>query len=275
MIEVPESYVLVKQINQVLKGKVIKHAEANHSPHAFAWYTGNIDEYQEKLFGKTITSADVHGGTVRIRAEDVVMIISTPIRFHRESEKLPQKHQLYIQFEDSTSITCAVQMWGCMFCFNENDPEGIPQNYVINNNNPSPLEDMFDEEYFKTLLKKEKLSSLSAKAFLTTEQRITGLANGSAQDILWNAKIHPKRKMSTLSEDELKEMYKSLKSVVTDMMVQGGRDTERDLFGNPGGYKTVLSKKTVGKPCPICNTIIRKEAYLGGSIYYCPSCQKL
>jgi len=97
----------------------------------------------------------------------------------------------------------------------------------------------------------------------------------AAQDILWTAKIHPKRKMSTLSEDELKEMYKSLKNVLMDMMVQGGRDTERDLFGNHGGYKTILSKKTVGKPCPICNTIIKKEAYLGGSIYYCPSCQNL
>jgi len=274
MIEIPESYVLVKQINQVLKGKVIKHAEANHSPHAFAWYTGNSDEYEHKLLGKTITSADVHGGIVSIKAEDVVMIIFTPIRFHREGEKLPQKHQLYIQFEDFTSITCAVQMWGYMFCFNENDPLGIPKDYVINNN-PSPLEDKFDEEYFKSLLKKEKLSSLSAKAFLTTEQRITGVANGSAQDILWIAKIHPKRKMSTLSEDELKELYRSLKSVVMDMMVQGGRDIERDLFGNPGGYKTILSKKTVGKSCPICNTVIKKEAYLGGSIYYCPSCQKL
>lgn len=81
--------------------------------------------------------------------------------------------------------------------------------------------------------------------------------------------------MSTLSEGELKEMYNSLKDALSDMMVQGGRDTEQDLFGNAGGYKTILSKKTVDKPCPICNTIIKKEAYLGGSIYYCPSCQKL
>lgn len=274
MIEIPESYVLVKQINQVLKGKVIMNAEANHTPHSFAWYTGNTDEYPDKLIGKTITSADVHGGTVRIKAEDVVIIISTPIRFHREGEKLPQKHQLYIGFEDSTSITCAVQMWGCMFCFNENDHNGIPQGYVINNN-PSPLEDRFNEEYFKSLLEKEKLSSLSAKAFLTTEQRITGLGNGTAQDILWAAKIHPKRKMSTLSEVELKELYKCVKSILMNMMIQGGRDTERDLFGNPGSYKTILSKNTVGKTCPICNTINKKEAYLGGSIYYCPSCQKL
>lgn len=274
MIELPESYVLVKQINQVLKGKIIKNAEANHTSHSFAWYTGEPSEYQHKLSGKTITSADVYSGSVRIKADDTTMVITTPIRFHNQGEKLPQKHQLYMEFEDFTSITCTIQMWGCMFCFNDNDPNSIPESYIINDH-PSPIDDKFNEDYFKFLLQKEKLSSLSAKGFLTTEQRIPGLGNGVAQDILWNAKIHPKRKMSTLNEDELKEMYGALKNTLTNMILHGGRDTERDLFGNIGGYKTIMSKNTVNTSCPVCNTIIKKEAYLGGSIYYCPSCQTL
>jgi formamidopyrimidine-DNA glycosylase len=57
------------------------------------------------------------------------------------------------------------------------------------------------------------------------------------------------------------------------MAEQGGPDTERDLFGQPGGYRTVLSRNTAGTPCPACGSIIVKEAYLGGSIYYCPRCQ--
>lgn len=274
MIELPESYVLAKQINQVLKGKIIRNVEANHTPHAFAWYTGSPDEYQHKLFGKAITSADIYSGGVRIMAEDMIMLISTPMKFHEKDEKIPQKHQLYIRFEDDTSITCTVQMWGCMFCFKDGDQGGIPEG-CYSSNNLSPIEDEFNENYFKLLLKKEELSSLSAKAFLATEQRIPGLGNGVVQDILWAAKIHPKRKMSTLSEAELEEMYKAVKGIPADMAAKGGRDTEKDLFGNPGGYKTIMSKNTVNKPCPICSTIIKKEAYLGGSIYYCPSCQKL
>jgi formamidopyrimidine-DNA glycosylase len=275
MIELPEAYVLVEQINQVLIGKIIKRAEADHTPHAFAWYTGEPEEYDGKLKGKSITSADVFGGSVRIKAEDMIMIISIPIRFHKQGEKLPQKHQLYIEFEDSTSITCTVQMWGCMFCFKEGDSNGVPQMYTFNNN-PDPVEEKFNEDYFKALLaKEEKLSSLSAKAFLATGQRITGIGNGAAQDILFISKIHPKRKMSTLSDHELKELYKAVKNVLTDMMTKGGRDTEKDLFGSPGGYMTILSKNTVNKPCPVCGSLIKKEAYLGGSIYYCPECQKL
>ena len=89
------------------------------------------------------------------------------------------------------------------------------------------------------------------------------------------AKIHPKRKMAGLPDEEIHRMYSAVKSVLRDMTQQGGRDTERDLFGCLGGYKTILSKNTAGKPCPACATIIRKEAYMGGSIYYCAGCQRL
>jgi formamidopyrimidine-DNA glycosylase len=47
----------------------------------------------------------------------------------------------------------------------------------------------------------------------------------------------------------------------------------KDLFGQYGKYQTKLSKKTLGTPCPRCKNIIQKEAYLGGSIYYCSECQ--
>lgn len=77
MIELPESYVLAEQINRTLKGKMIMNVEANHSPHAFAWYTGNPADYHEKLTGKTVTSAYVFSGNVRIRADDMVLDLHT------------------------------------------------------------------------------------------------------------------------------------------------------------------------------------------------------
>jgi formamidopyrimidine-DNA glycosylase len=58
------------------------------------------------------------------------------------------------------------------------------------------------------------------------------------------------------------------------MAAGGGRDTEKDLFGCSGGYRTVLSGKSKDCPCPLCGSIIVRESYLGGNIYYCPTCQK-
>ena len=70
-------------------------------------------------------------------------------------------------------------------------------------------------------------------------------------------------------------MLNSVKITIPMMASKGGRDTELDLFGKPGNYNTMLCKNTVNKPCPICGTIIKKEAYMGGSIYYCEKCQEL
>jgi len=39
--------------------------------------------------------------------------------------------------------------------------------------------------------------------------------------------------------------------------------------------ETILSKNTVNNPCPNCGGKIGKEAYLGGAVYFCSSCQKL
>jgi formamidopyrimidine-DNA glycosylase len=117
--------------------------------------------------------------------------------------------------------------------------------------------------------------SLSAKALLATGQRIPGLGNGVLQDILFEAGVHPKKKLMNFTDEDRESLYEAIRTVLRHMAEQGGRDTEKDLFGNPGGYTTKLSKNTAGKPCPVCGSIIKKEAYLGGSIYICEMCQKL
>lgn len=59
------------------------------------------------------------------------------------------------------------------------------------------------------------------------------------------------------------------------MTSEGGRDTQTDLYGNAGGYKTILSAKTWKNPCLRCGSTIIKEAYMGGLVYYCPTCQQI
>jgi formamidopyrimidine-DNA glycosylase len=273
MVELPEAYVLAKQIQQTLTGKRISQVIANHSPHKFAWYSGDPAKYNDRLAGKTILGAQAFGGHVEIQAGDMLLVISTSIRFHARNEKLPKKHQLLVMFEDGSSISCTVQMWGALACFPENEKSSIPD-YLISREKPSPLSNHFDRPYFDSLFD-EKTGSLSAKAFLATEQRIPGLGNGVLQDILWTAKIHPRKKMADLSSREISQMYRAVKSVLQKMAKQGGRDTEADLFGCSGGYRTILSKNTVGKPCPACATIITREAYMGGTVYVCEGCQKV
>jgi len=271
MIELPEANIYARQITETLAGKQIARATANQSPHGFAWYTGDPAAYDHLLAGKTFQQAKAYSNHVEIQVDEMLLVLSTNLHYHRQGEKPPKKHQLLLEFTDGSAMSATVQMWGGLFCFPAGEKGGMAD-YQLGKERPSPLTEAFDQAYFDTLFN-ENTGKLSAKAFLATEQRIPGLGNGVLQDILWVAKIHPKRKMADLRSTAIQDMFQAVKSVLADMTAQGGRDTETDLFDQPGRYHTILSRNTVDKPCPACNTTIRKEAYMGGAIYYCSACQ--
>jgi len=273
VLELPEAIAIAEQVTTALRGKKIKSVTANQSPHKFAWFCGDPGGYNGLLSDCAIEGAVPCGGMVEIWAGPAQILFGdgVSLRYFPAGERLPSKHQLLIEFDDSSSLVGSVQMYGGLWAFPAGEFDN--QYYLAAKQKPSPLTDEFDYAYFGSLLEGEKLESLSAKAFLATEQRIPGLGNGVLQDILWAARIHPRRKVATLSDQELRGLFGSVKSVLREMAARGGRDTERDLYGRPGSYKTVLSRNTVDTPCPACGTTIKKEAYMGGSVYYCGGCQ--
>lgn len=275
MIELPEAATLARQLNETVLHQQIASAKAAHSPHKFTFYSGDPGEYGEMLQGKTIDGATYYGGMVEITAGDTVLLLNdgANLRRHLPYEKRPVKHQLLIEFAGGDALSVVVAMYAGISCFRRGTFDN--RYYQVAREKPSPLTKAFDENYFETLLKLPDIGKLSAKAFLATEQRIPGLGNGVLQDILWQAQIHPKRKMGTLSDAELDVLYHTIKSLMAKMTECGGRNTEKDLIGNNGDYMTVMSKNNVGMPCPRCGGLIKKETYLGGSIYSCPGCQAI
>ncbi len=272
MLEIPESYTLAQQLNQTISGKTIKNVYANTSPHGFAFYFGDPASYHDLLSGKVMGFAKPLAGQIEVTVEDTRLLFGdgVSIRYYAPLENLPPKHQLHIEFHDDSSIVCTVQMYGGMWAFL--DGENNNPYYVAARVKPSPLTDQFDREYFLSLLKGAK-STISVKALLATEQRIPGLGNGVLQDILFNARLNPKRKLNSLGDQDVDKLFMSIKQTILEMSVNGGRDTEKDLFGCSGGYKTILSNKTYKHPCPVCNGEIVSQAYLGGNVYFCPTCQ--
>lgn len=272
MIELPEANVLAAQIKKTLVGKTIVAVKANANPHGFAWFTGDPAEYDVKLTNRKITGSAAYGGRPEIWAEEMRISFCDGVRprFHEADEKRPKKHQLLLDFDDETALSCSIQMYGGMFAFADGECDNVY--YISGKEKISPLSDDFNEAYFDDLWKNVK-QTISVKAFLATEQRIPGLGNGVLQDVLWNAKVHPRRRLNSVTDNERVKLYNSVKATLREMTDGGGRDIEKDLFGNPGGYKTILSKKTLAYPCLECGSGLVREAYLGGNIYYCPTCQ--
>ena len=274
MIELPEAAVLAKQIDATIAGKAIKNVIAAHCPHKFAWYFGDPRKYGSLLIGKVIGGAVSYGGQVEIAAGGARIAFSDGVnlRYFAPGERPPDKHQLLLEFDDGSYLVGAVQMYGGLSAF----PEGTNDNkyYLVAKEKPSPLAGRFDEAWFSSLFDGDT-AKLSLKALLATEQRIPGFGNGVLQDILFNAGMHPKKKAGSLSGADIRLLFDSIKATLAEMVAGGGRNTENDLFGRPGGYLTKLSRNTAGQPCPVCGASIRKEAYMGGSIYYCAGCQRM
>lgn len=276
MIEIPEALTLANQINETISEKQIVNVVAGQTSHKLAWYHGDPQEYHKLLVGKTIKIATTCGGMVDIKAGNATILIAdgVALRYHKQDVKRPGKHQLLVEFNDFSAVSASVQMYGGMWCFIDENEFKYPY-YKIAKEKPSPLSDEFNISYFDKLISSQTVQKLSVKAFLATEQRIPGFGNGVLQDILWKAKIHPKHKLNTLNDEKKEVLYNMIKAVLSEMTKLGGRDTEKDLFGYNGGYKTIMSKNSVGSSCISCGGNIKKENFLGGSIYYCENCQSL
>lgn len=275
MIELPEALNIAHQVNDVIFGKNISSVLSAHTPHKLAWFYGEPSKYSNLLVGKTIGQATGWGSMVEINAgqNNILFGEGAAIRFHKKGDSHPAKHQLLIEFDDQSAISISIQMYGGIGCFREGELDN--PYYKVAKEKPSPLSSTFDKSYFNNMISAKEVQKISLKALLATEQRIPGLGNGVLQDILFKAKLHPKKKVNSLIGSERGILFNSIKNTLSAMVTQGGRDTEFDLFGHPGNYKTLLCKNTVNKPCSVCGATIKKEAYMGGSVYFCGKCQLL
>ena len=271
MLELPEAINIAQQVSQYLQGKQVSHVLPPTKAHKFCWFSCAPEEYDTALSGSTIQYAEGFGIFVEVFFDNGKRLcFNDGVNVRLINQEEPNNYQLLIAFDDGTALVFTVAMYGSIIL---HDGDYDNEYYVKSKSAISPSSTQF-EHYYRRLLKNSK-ANLSAKAFLATEQRFPGIGNGVLQDILLAAHIHPKRKIGTFSKGEQDKLLSSITSVLQRMIDEGGRDTEKDIFGRAGGYGTKLSKNALASGCAQCGESIKKENYLGGTIYFCPACQVL
>lgn len=177
MWELPEAQVIATQLNAVARGKRISAVTAAASPHKFAWYYGDPQEYAGRLGGKSVGASRAVGGFIEINVEDVTLLLGdgATLRLYPAGEKRPVKHQLLLEFADGDALIGSVQMYGGFWCF----PRGGFDNpyYLAAQEKPSLFSAEFDECFFHGMTDDPAVQKLCVKSFLATEQRIPGLSN--------------------------------------------------------------------------------------------------
>lgn len=275
MLELPEVMTLSKQAGSLLSGKTVTQVFNATKPHKFTFYNRDPLEYGKLLVGKSILSSNGYGMFVDFNLSgNTVMNIGdgVNVRYYHSGDRIPDNYQLLLTFDDESFLVFTVAMYGSINVWIDEDIDN--KYYRISRDSISPLSSDYTFEEFDKLFVAAK-KTLTAKALLATEQRIPGIGNGVAQDILFNARMNPKQKVLDLPDGRRMDLFETLKGTLMEMTLKGGRDTQTDLYGNSGNYHTILSAKTWKEPCPRCGGRIVKEAYLGGSVYYCSACQKI
>lgn len=272
MLELPEVLAYAKQLQTALDGKTIKKVYPPTNEHKLTWFNGNPEDYDLLLHGKKFTTTRGFGIILEMQFTDTYVAIDDGInlRFLQANEEVPAKYQLLIEFVDATKLVFTVTMYGGIIA-HQGDYEN--DYYLTSKQVKSILATDYSFDDYIAVVNKSS-EKLSVKALLATEQRFPGLGNGVLQDILYQAGIHPKRKIITLTKEDHINLFHCIKDILQKMSDLGGRDTEKDIFGKEGQYHTKLSSKTYKDGCPQCGGVITKEAYMGGSVYYCSICQK-
>jgi formamidopyrimidine-DNA glycosylase len=108
------------------------------------------------------------------------------------------------------------------------------------------------------------------------QQKIAGIGNIYANEILFRAGLHPRQVASKLKPDAINRLYDMIRDVLLEAVGFGGSSV-RDFFapdGTLGTYKRYhrVYGKT-GEPCPNqCGTTLRRMMEERSS-FICPACQ--
>ena len=277
MFEIPEYVTIANQMKGSLSGKRISQGTLGNSPHKFVWYNLEPADFVAKVKGRVVGKAYTRGRWLFVPVEDGYVLVfgecGGKILLHKSAFMLPHKYHLSLHFEDGTALSAATQMWGAIELYEKG--KELERQY-IKGMRTTPTEPGFTSTYLSNLMKESIGSGFkTVKAVLTQGQMIPGLGNAIAQDIMFKARLHPKQPLDALKKNHVEALHRAIVGTLLEAIRLGGRNDEFDLYGNPGKYVRLMDKNTVGQPCPECAAKIEDMSYLGGTCYFCPTCQRL
>ena len=279
MPELPEVETIKRDLEKEILYKIITDIQVN-LPRIIK--SPDLNQFSAILKRKFIKGVKRRGKYIHciLNSDDGLIFhlgMSGVLFYQRKNESMPskikQKHNhLLFFFEDgSKMIYNDVRQFGKIWLIQAK--EKLPE---IESLGWEPLEESFTfQEFFRLVQNKNR----SIKSLLMDQKNIAGIGNIYASEILFLAGIHPLRKSNSLTENELRKLFLSIRSTLNRAVLARGMTMEDesyfDLQGEPGNYReeVLIYGKKKGN-CPICGhplSVIRIE---NRSTYLCPNCQK-
>jgi formamidopyrimidine-DNA glycosylase len=141
-----------------------------------------------------------------------------------------------------------------------------------------PLSSDFTLEALQELLSKSKLT---IKEFLLNQNRIVGIGNIYASEILFLSRINPTRRANELIANEQKQLFHFIPEVLSQAISRMGTTfghriaDYRNIYNIEGDFQNFLKVyDREGKPCLDCSNTIIRIVQKGRSSFLCEQCQK-
>lgn len=139
---------------------------------------------------------------------------------------------------------------------------------------PEPLDAEFSLADFRRRLRARRAR---LKPLLMDQAFLAGVGNIYADEALWRARLHPLRSAAGLRPDQERDLYLSLRDVLTEAIDRRGSSV--DNYRAPSGKGSMQNFLNVygrtGKPCPRCGRPTRRMVVGARSTHFCSWCQRL
>src|SRR3989344_4622029 len=250
MPELPE----VETIRRDLEGKIVRKKIADVEVLAKKIVKTNLKEFSEVLKGNQFSKIDRRGKLLIFKLKNhrgstsmgekflLVHLKMTGQLIYRYDHKtiagghnlpknigeLPNKFtHLIFSFSDKSKLFYNdMRRFGYMKIVDQAERDRIlTENFGID-----AIDEKFTLAVFKKILEKKK--GAIAKAALLDQISIAGIGNIYADEVLFDSKILPNRKVSTLKSDEIKKMYQSIKKVLKHAIRHRGTTFGTQLEGH-------------------------------------------
>jgi formamidopyrimidine-DNA glycosylase len=131
---------------------------------------------------------------------------------------------------------------------------------------PEPLE--ISLEAFRDRLKPYRGE---IKGVLTRGEFVAGIGNAYADEILWQARLHPYRRRTQLSAGEVERLYTAMRVTLLEAVGKVRAAMQENIDQKPRDFFAVHMK--AGNPCPRCGTTISLIGANQRITNFCRTCQ--
>lgn len=258
MPEMADVEVLKRRFNEELKGQTISGARILNPA-----LVKGVSGLDKKLAGKKIGDACRYGKYLFIKAGDGYLILHFGLTGHLifepdKNKKLPAGAMLVLTTAPYHLIYEGGRIFGMAgWCADLDD--------FIKEKKLGPDAAAISEEDFL-----EKMAGLkgAVKPALMDQQKLAGIGNVYADEILFQAGVHPQVPVKSLAHERLKKIYAQIHRVhEAAVKVKAVRTLMPE-------WALMRIRKT-SKECPKCGTPLKNGLVNNRETLFCPHCQHL